>query len=77
LGIERVQADIFLWGEYRYSNLRERARRGKTRRKEMSRARFVSLDEADVVSKCAGRKRGHFGNRTAAQGWRPLGVHER
>lgn len=23
LGIKRVQADIFLWGEYRYSNLRD------------------------------------------------------
>ena len=23
LGIKRVQADIFLWGEYRYNNLRE------------------------------------------------------
>lgn len=23
LGIRRVQADIFLWGEYRYSNLRD------------------------------------------------------
>jgi hypothetical protein len=22
LGIKRVQADIFLWGEYRYGNLR-------------------------------------------------------
>ena len=23
LGIKRVQADIFLWGEYRYGNLRD------------------------------------------------------
>ena len=23
LGIKRVQADIFLWGDYRYSNLRD------------------------------------------------------
>ena len=23
LGIKRVQADIFLWGEYRYNNLRD------------------------------------------------------
>ena len=23
LGIKRVQADIFLWGEYHYSNLRD------------------------------------------------------
>ena len=23
LGIKRVQADIFMWGEYRYSNLRD------------------------------------------------------
>ena len=23
LGIKRVQSDIFLWGEYRYSNLRD------------------------------------------------------
>ena len=23
LGIQRVQADIFLWGEYRYNNLRD------------------------------------------------------
>lgn len=23
LGIKRIQADIFLWGEYRYSNLRD------------------------------------------------------
>lgn len=32
LGIKRVQAEIFLWGEYRYSNLRDAlaaARRGE------------------------------------------------
>ena len=23
LGIKRIQADIFLWGEYRYNNLRD------------------------------------------------------
>jgi hypothetical protein len=23
LGIKRIQADIFLWGDYRYSNLRD------------------------------------------------------
>ena len=23
LGIKRVEADIFLWGEYRYNNLRD------------------------------------------------------
>jgi hypothetical protein len=23
LGIKRIQADIFMWGEYRYSNLRD------------------------------------------------------
>ncbi len=23
LGIKRIQTDIFLWGEYRYSNLRD------------------------------------------------------
>lgn len=23
LGIKRIQADIFLWGEYRYGNLRD------------------------------------------------------
>jgi hypothetical protein len=34
LGIKRVQADIFLWGEYRYSNLRDAiaaAKRGDRR----------------------------------------------
>jgi len=34
LGIRRVQAEIFLWGEYRYSNLRDAiaaARRGETK----------------------------------------------
>jgi hypothetical protein len=32
LGIRRVHADIFLWGDYRYSNLRDAlaaARRGE------------------------------------------------
>jgi hypothetical protein len=34
LGIRRVEAEIFLWGEYRYSNLRDAiaaARRGETK----------------------------------------------
>lgn len=34
LGIKRVQADIFLWGEYRYNNLRDAiaaAKRGEKR----------------------------------------------
>ena len=34
LGIKRVQADIFLWGEYRYTNLRDAiaaAKRGDRR----------------------------------------------
>ena len=34
IGIKRVQADIFLWGEYRYSNLRDAlaaAKRGEKR----------------------------------------------
>lgn len=34
LGIKRVQADIFLWGDYRYSNMRDAiaaAKRGEKR----------------------------------------------
>lgn len=34
LGIRRVEAEIFLWGEYRYSNLRDAlaaARRGESK----------------------------------------------
>ena len=34
LGIKRVQADIFLWGEYRYGNIRDAiaaAKRGEKR----------------------------------------------